>query len=474
VQIRGSVVDMTFPGGALPALNSAVVAERDDGEGLVIEVAQHLDARTVRGIAMHSTDGVMLDTPVRDTGGPISVPVGDCVLGRVLDVLGRPLDKKDPPAAKDIWPIHRPAPPLAVQRPAEELYETGIKAIDLLAPLVRGGKAGMFGGAGVGKTVIIMELIHTTVEQHAGVSVFAGIGERSREGQELWQEMIDSGVFERSVLVFGQMNEPPGARFRVGLAGLTMAEYFRDEAQQDVLLFIDNVFRFVQAGMEVSGLLGRMPSRVGYQPTLATEVGELQERICSTSAAAITSVQAVYVPADDYTDPACAHTFPHLDSSVVLSRRMAAEGLYPALDPLLSTSKLLSPDLVGQEHCDVAQDVRRAIAQYEDLKDIISMLGMEELSAEDRRTVERARRLQRFLTQPFFVTERFTGHEGLSVALKDTLTGCQAILAGELDDLPESAFYMIGTIEDAIRAAVSKPKRKEKATDEPGEAASEP
>jgi F-type H+-transporting ATPase subunit beta len=452
-QIRGSVVDAAFPAGALPALDEAIVVDRSDGAELVVEIAQHLDERTVRGIAMERTDGLVLGAPASATGAPMAMPVGEAVLGRVLDVLGRPLDQKPAPAARVTWPIHRPAPPLAQQKPAEELYETGVKAIDLLAPLVRGGKAGMFGGAGVGKTVLIMELIHTTVRHHAGVSVFAGIGERSREGQELWREMQASGVFDRSVLVFGQMSEPPGARFRVGLSALTIAEYFRDEAQQDVLLFIDNVFRFVQAGMEVSGLLGRMPSRVGYQPTLATEVGELQERICSTDQGAITSVQAVYVPADDFTDPACAHTFPHLDSSVVLSRRMAAEGLYPAIDPLESTSKLLSPDLVGEAHCRAAEEVRRVIAQYEDLKDIISMLGMEELSAEDRRTVERARRLQRFLTQPFFVTERFTGHAGVSVPLAEALRGVQAILAGDLDDLPEDAFLLAGTIDDVKKAA---------------------
>jgi F-type H+-transporting ATPase subunit beta len=471
VQVRGSVVDVAFPRGALPGLQEAVAARLEDGREIVIEVQQHLGDTAARGIAMSYTGGLCLDAPVRALGAPIRVPVGKPVLSRMLNVLGRPIDGGRSLDGAETRSIHRPAPPLYEQRPAEQMFETGIKGIDLLAPLVRGGKAGMFGGAGVGKTVIIMELIGATIKKHSGVSIFAGIGERSREGQELWEEMASSGVRDRSVLVFGQMNEPPGARFRVGLTALTMAEHFRDELQQDVLLFVDNVFRFVQAGMEMSGLLGRMPSRVGYQPTLANEIGDLQERICSTTAGAITSVQAVYVPADDFTDPACAHIFPHLDSSIVLSRNMAAEGLYPAIDPLNSASKLLDPYLVGKEHCDLAQEVRRVIAQYEDLKDIISMLGMEELSAEDRGVVQRARRLQRFLTQPFFVTEHFTGLAGVSVPLAETMAGCRAILEGECDDVPEAAFYMIGGVGEARKKAQKEvPRRTEDEAPEDAEA----
>ena len=471
-QVVGSVVDVAFARETLPNLNDALAVEMHDGE-LIVEVQQHINATTVRGVAMGRTEGLQLGAKVSPTGGPISVPVGDAVLGRMLDVLGHRIDLGDPIEAPVKWPIHRPAPPLCDQKPAEEFFATGIKAIDLLAPLVRGGKAGLFGGAGVGKTVLIMELIRGTVKQHSGVSVFAGIGERSREGQELWEEMRSTGVFEQSTLVFGQMNEPPGARFRLALSALTIAEYFRDEMNRDVLLFVDNIFRFVQAGMEVSGLLGRMPSRVGYQPTLPNEIGALQERICSTSAGAVTSVQAVYVPADDITDPACAHTFPHLDTSVVLSRRMAAEGLYPAIDPLNSTSKLLDPHLVGQEHCDLAQEVRRAIAQYEDLKDIISMLGMEELSGEDRRIVGRARSLQRFLTQPFFVTEQFTGMQGVAVPLDKTIDGCRRILSGEFDEQPESRFYMIGDvngISKSAKPAGGKPDEKNTGTEKTDDA----
>jgi len=418
----------------------------------VLEVQQHSGPNRVRTIAMSFTAGLQRGQPVRRTGRPISVPVGKAVLGRLLNVLGDTIDKDA--AIPDDAPrrsIHQPAPSLTEGQASDEIYETGIKVIDLLTPMPVGGKAGMFGGAGVGKTVLIMELIHTTLKKHKGVSVFGGIGERSREGLELWDEMRESGVLENSVLVFGQMNEPPGARFRTGLAALTISEHFRDEVGQNVLLFIDNVFRFVQAGMEVSGLLGRMPSRVGYQPTLATEIGDLEQRIGSRGRGAITSVQAVYVPADDLTDPACVHTFTHLDAAIVLARDMAAQGLYPAIDPLQSSSKLLDPRVVGDEHYELAQAVRRTIAHYKDLRDIISMLGMEELSEDDRRMVLRARHLQRFLTQPFFVTEQFTGTPGKRVPLDETIAGCQAILRGELDQAAESNLYMIGPIDEARR-----------------------
>ena len=461
VRVRGSVVDVAFDGG-LPALFEALVVERTDGgDPIVLEVQQHADPKRVRTIAMSFTAGLERGQPVRRTGAPICVPVGKPVLGRMLNVLGEAIDDGPPfDEATARRPIHQAAPTLAEERASDEIYETGIKVIDLLTPMPIGGKAGMFGGAGVGKTVLIMELIHTTLEKHKGVAVFSGIGERSREGLDLWHEMRESGVFGRSVLVFGQMNEPPGARFRTGLTALTISEYFRDEMGQDVLLFVDNVFRFVQAGMEVSGLLGRMPSRVGYQPTLASEIGDLEQRIGSKGRSAITSVQAVYVPADDLTDPACVHTFTHLDSAIVLSRDMAAQGLYPAVNPLDSSSKLLDPRTVGKEHYDLAQEVRRTIAHYNDLKDIISMLGMEELSEADRGVVLRARRLQRFLTQPFFVTEQFTGKEGRCVSLEETIAGCQAIIKGELDDVPETAFYMVGTIDEVRKGGVHVEGRK--------------
>jgi len=451
VGVRGSVVDVAFPAGELPALNDALDVTMADGRTLTVEVQQHLDQTTVRSVALEVTSGLMRGEPVHATGASITVPVGEAVLGRLIDVLGHPHDGK-PPFAADVerWPIHRPAPLLKHQSTVREPFMTGIKVIDLLAPLVRGGKAGMFGGAGVGKTVLIMELIRTTVERYQGVSVFAGVGERSREGHELLQELTGSGVIARTALVFGQMNEPPGARWRVGHAALTVAEYFRDAKHQDVLLLMDNVFRFVQAGSEVSGLLGRLPSRVGYQPTLATEIAALQERIASAAGAAITSIQAVYVPADDYTDPAVAETFSHLDSSIVLSRDMAAEGLYPAIDPLASTSILLDPQVVGADHFALAQQVRKTIAHYRDLQEIIALLGMEELSAADKTVVFRARRLLRFLTQPFLVTEAFTGMAGRTVDLKDTLAGCRAILDGHADDISESAFYMVGTFEEAV------------------------
>ncbi len=462
VRVRGSVVDVAFDG-ALPALFEALIVEPMDGgppiedrRPIVLEVQQHADPERVRTIAMSFTAGLQRGRPVRRTGGPIRVPVGKPVLGRMLNVLGEAIDDGEPfPDSTPRRPIHQPAPALTEERASDEIYETGIKVIDLLTPMPIGGKAGMFGGAGVGKTVLIMELIHTTLEKHSGVAVFGGIGERSREGLDLWDEMHESGVLDRSVLVFGQMNEPPGARFRTGLTALTISEYFRDELGQDVLLFIDNVFRFVQAGMEVSGLLGRMPSRVGYQPTLASEIGDLEQRIGSRGHSAITSVQAVYVPADDLTDPACVHTFTHLDAAIVLSRDMAAQGLYPAINPLDSSSKLLDPRTVGVEHDELAQEVRRTIAHYNDLKDIISMLGMEELSDVDRRVVLRARRLQRFLTQPFFVTEQFTGKPGRSVSLDETIAGCRAIVKGELDEAPETALYMIGAIDEARGEAIA-------------------
>ena len=444
------MVDVAFPAGELPALDEALELAIDARRRLVVEVHQHLDAHTVRTVAMEVTSGLRRGVSAVRTGGPLRVPVGSAVLGRLVNVLGQPVD--DGPAFPASVPrraIHGHAPPFQEQGAAREIFRTGIKVIDLLAPLVRGGKAGMFGGAGVGKTVLIMELIRTTVERYQGLSVFAGVGERSREGHELLLELRSSGILERTALVFGQMNEPPGARFRVGLSAVTVAEHFRDVEHRDVLLLMDNVFRFVQAGSEVSGLLGRLPSSVGYQPTLATEIAELQERVAISSGHSITAIEAVYVPADDYTDPAVAQTFNHLDSSIVLSRSMASEGLYPAIDPLASTSVLLDPAVVGEPHFALAQEVRRAIAHYRGLQEIISLLGIEELSAEDRLAVGRARRLIRFLTQPFMVTEGFTGHSGRTVDIEDTLAGCRAILRGEVDDLPEAAFYLIGTLADA-------------------------
>jgi F-type H+-transporting ATPase subunit beta len=414
----------------------------------------HLSRTRVRGIAMSFTAGLARRTGARATGRPITVPVGDTVLGRMINVVGDPIDSKGDvcvPGEEQCsrQPIHSRGPDVAEQLTGHEIFTTGMKVVDLLAPLAKGGKAGMFGGAGVGKTVLIMELIRNTADKHAGLSVFAGVGERSREGNDLWREMSEAGVLDKTVLVFGQMNEAPGARFRVPLTAVTVAEHFRDVQGKDVLLLIDNVFRFVQAGSEVSGLLGRMPSRVGYQPTLGSEVAELQERITSTRRGAITSIQAVYVPADDFTDPAAAETFSHLDSSITLSRRMASNGLYPAVDPLDSTSNLLNPDIVGERHYSVARKVREAIAHYRGLEDIINMLGLAELSAEDQRIVRRARRLTRFLTQPFFVTEHFTGKQGKLVSIEDTLAGCEAILSGDFDDVAESALYMIGGIEEA-------------------------
>jgi F-type H+/Na+-transporting ATPase subunit beta len=448
--VHGSVVDLSFAPGTLPAINEAVAIEWDLGPPLVAEVQQHLGPAMVRAVTLGGTAGLMRGTAARALGTPIRAPVGDAVLGRLLSVIGEPIDRGAPlPAEIEHRPIHGPAPPLERQSGAREIFHTGIKVIDLLAPLVAGGKAAMFGGAGVGKTVLIMELIRTTVERYSGISVFAGIGERLREGHELLLELGQSGVLARTALVFGQMNEPPGARWRAGLTALAIAEHFRDEAHENVLLLIDNVYRLVQAGGEVSGLLGRLPSRVGYQPTLASEIAEFEERIASVAGAAITSIQAVYVPADDFTDPAVAEIFSHLDSSIVLSRRMASEGMYPAIDPLGSTSSLLDPRLVGDVHYRTAQDVRRTIAHYRELQEIIALLGIEELSVADRTTVKRARLLMRFLTQPFMVTVAFTGKPGRTVELEATLTGCRTILDGQADDWAEGSFYMVGDLEEA-------------------------
>jgi F-type H+-transporting ATPase subunit beta len=450
VRVRGSVVDVKFAAGPLPALAEALVVDRGADASLLLEVQDHLNPHTLRAVAMQSTAGLRRGAAVARTGGPISVPVGEPVLGRLINVVGEPIDQLGGFGA-DVprWPIHRSAPAFSRQDPAREMFETGIKIIDLLAPFAKGGKAGMFGGAGVGKTVLITELIRTTVEHYSGISVFAGIGERSREGHELLGELRASGVLPRTALIFGQMNEPPGARWRVAMTALTVAEYFRYVVGRNVLLLMDNVFRFVQAGAEISGMLGRLPSRVGYQPTLTTEISDLQERITSVAGAAVTAIEAVYVPADDFTDPAVVETFRHLDSSIVLSRDMAAEGLYPAIDPLNSSSILLDPRVVGEEHYAVAEEVRRTIARYRELQEIISLLGVDELSAEDRLLVGRARRLQRFLTQPFLVTEQFTGRSGRSVPIGETLKGCRAILNGEGDKWAEQAFFMIGNLDDA-------------------------
>ena len=448
--VHGSVVDVRFPAGVLPAVDEGIEIERNECRPLIAEVQQHLDPSTVRAVALGNTAGLSRGVKVRATGASISVPVGDAVLGRLLNAVGEPADLGPPfPADTEYRPIHAPAPAIDRLGAGLEIFHTGIKVIDLLAPLVTGGKAAMFGGAGVGKTVLIMELIRTTVERHSGISVFAGIGERSREGHELLLELRQSGVLARTALVFGQMNEPPGARWRAGLTALAIAEHFRDAAHENVLLLIDNVYRLVQAGSEVSGLLGRLPSRVGYQPTLASEIAELEERIASVAGAAITSIQAVYVPADDFTDPAVAEIFSHLNSSIVLSRDMASEGMYPAIDPLASTSTLLDPRLVGETHYRTAQDVRKTIAHYRDLQEIIALLGIEELSATDRQAVKRARHLMRFLTQPFMVTVAFTGKPGRAVELDDTLAGCRAILDGEADHWAESSLYMVGGLDEA-------------------------
>jgi F-type H+-transporting ATPase subunit beta len=449
--IRGSIIDAEFAH-SLPALYHQLTVD-PQGRAVVCEVQQHVGGGAVRAVAMSSTLGLSRGMPVEDCGRPLSVPVSPDLLGRMLDGLGQPLDGKPPLDYTEHRPIHRAPPTLTEQHPAEEIFQTGIKAIDLLAPLQRGGKAGLFGGAGVGKTVLITELIKNTVEFYRGISLFCGIGERSREGEELYREMQEAGVLDRTVLIFGQMGEAPGARWRVAYAALTIAEYFRDNGSRDVLLLIDNIFRFVQAGMEVSGLLGRLPSRVGYQPTLASELAGVQERIASSQRGSITSVQAVYVPADDFTDPAAAHTFGHLSASIVLSRGMASQGLYPAIDPLASNSKLLLPAVVGERHYQVAQEVRQTLAEYGQLKDIIAMLGLEELSQRDRQVVGRARRLERFLTQPFFSTEQFTGITGRRVSIADTVEGCRRVLAGDYDHYPESALYMLGTIDEATPPA---------------------
>jgi F-type H+/Na+-transporting ATPase subunit beta len=450
IAVRGAVVDVGFEPAELPRLDEALIVEWDQSETLIIEVQAHLDERTVRGVALQATAGLKRGVPVRASGNPVMVPIGDAVLGRLLDVTGMARDGGVPlPADMQRTPIHRTAPPLGARSQTTAIFETGIKIIDLLAPLPQGGKAAMFGGAGVGKTVLVMELIHAMVKSYQGISVFAGIGERSREGHELLVEMQRSGVLDRSVLVYGQMNEPPGARWRVGLTALTIAEYFRDQKRQNVLLLMDNVFRFVQAGSEVSGLLGRLPSRVGYQPTLDTEVAALHERIASVAGVSVTAIEAVYMPADDFTDPAVTAISSHLDSMIVLARSMAAEGMYPAVDPLRSSSILLDPSVVGEEHYSIAEEVREAIAHYKELQDIIALLGIEELSTQDRLIVARARRLQRFLTQPFAVTEAFTGKPGRSVTLVETLKGCRTILAGTCDHWAESSLYMVGTIDEA-------------------------
>jgi F-type H+/Na+-transporting ATPase subunit beta len=461
IQITGPVIDVEFPPGELPAIYSALEIERPktdgadaDGDGtLVVEVQQHLGNNWVRAVAMSSTDGLARGLDVKDTGAPITVPVGEATLGRVFDVLGHAIDGKDPVKSKTNLPIHREPPKFDEMETEAQIFETGIKVIDLIAPFKRGGKVGVFGGAGVGKTVIIQELIRNIAAEHGGYSVFAGVGERSREGNDLLGEMTESGVIDKTVMVFGQMNEPPGARQRVGLTALTMAEYFRDEEGRDILLFIDNIFRFTQAGSEVSALLGRMPSAVGYQPTLATEMGDLQERITSTKKGSITSLQAIFVPADDYTDPAPATTFGHLDSTIRLERSIVELGIYPAVDPLTSTSTVLDPRVVGEEHFEVAREVQRTLQRYKDLQDIIAILGMDELSEDDKVTVTRARRLQRFMSQPMFVAEQFTGRPGKYTTLAETVSGFREILDGKHDALPEQAFYLAGTIADVVENA---------------------
>jgi len=463
IQVMGPVVDVEFPPGALPEIYTALRVSNlsiDEREGnLVLEVAQHLGENTVRCVAMDTTDGLVRGQAAANTGDGIRIPVGNATLGRIMNVIGEPVDERGPIESQHSLPIHRPAPSFVDQATSVEALETGIKVVDLIAPYPKGGKVGLFGGAGVGKTVVIMELINNIAKEHAGYSVFGGVGERTREGNDLWHEMMDAKlsdgttVLDKAALVYGQMNEPPGARARVGLSALTAAEYFRDEEGKDVLLFIDNIFRFTQAGSEVSALLGRIPSAVGYQPTLSTEMGELQERITSTKKGSITSVQAIYVPADDLTDPAPATAFTHLDATTVLSRQIAELGIYPAVDPLDSTSRILDPQVVGTEHYDVARGVQQVLQKYKDLQDIIAILGMDELSEEDKLTVARARKLQRFLSQPFHVAEQFTGSPGVYVRLADTIRGFKEILDGKHDDLPEQAFYMVGTIEEAVAKA---------------------
>jgi F-type H+/Na+-transporting ATPase subunit beta len=460
VQVIGPVVDVEFEPGVLPAIYNALevpgIEVKDVfsySQKLVLEVAQHLGESTVRTVAMASTDGLVRGAKVRDTGRPISVPVGKGTLGRILNIVGEPVDKLGPVASEKTYPIHRPAPAFDQQSTSVQMLETGIKVVDLLEPYTKGGKTGLFGGAGVGKTVLIQELIHNIAKHHGGISVFAGVGERTREGNDLWLEFKESGIIEKTALIYGQMTEPPGSRLRVGLTALTVAEYFRDEEGQDVLLFIDNIFRFTQAGSEVSALLGRMPSAVGYQPTLGTEMGTLQERITSTKRGSITSVQAIYVPADDITDPAPATAFAHLDATTVLSRQISELGIYPAVDPLASTSRILDPRILGEEHYRTARAVQLTLQRYKDLQDIIAILGMEELSEEDKLTVARARKIQRFLSQPFFVAETFTGAPGKYVSLAETVRGFREVVEGKHDELPEQAFYMVGGIEEAVEKA---------------------
>jgi F-type H+-transporting ATPase subunit beta len=453
VRVAGVVVDAEFAAGDLPPILNALEIEREGQPPLVVEVQEHIDTHTVRGIAMERTTGLQRGVRVHDTGQPIHVPVGRATLGRIFNVLGQPLDDGPPPAESEQRSIHLSSPPLSEQRVAQDVFTTGIKAIDLLCPYPRGGKVGLFGGAGVGKTFLIIELIRQTISDHSGIALFTGVGERTREGNELWLQMKESDVLGSTILVFGQMNEPPGARLRVPLTALTMAEYFRDQEDRNVLLFVDNIYRYILAGAEVSALLGRLPSAVGYQPTLDSEMAMLQERITTTSCGSVTSIQAVYVPADDITDPAVVATFAHLDAATVLSREYSRQGFYPAMDPLESKSKLLSPDGVGWEHYTVAEDVRATLARYQQLRDIVAILGIDELSEDDQTAVRRARRVQRFLTQPFFVAESFTGLSGRSVPLDETLRGFREILEGRHDDLPEQAFYMVGTIDEAIQKA---------------------
>ncbi len=458
-QIIGPVVDVEFPAGELPEIRNALkIARSSEGNGdsngeIIVEVAQHLGENAVRAVSMSPTEGLVRGLQVEDTGRPISVPVGREVLGRILNVVGEPVDNGPPVGAKERYPIHRSAPELVDQSTSTEMFETGIKVIDLLEPYTKGGKTGLFGGAGVGKTVIIMELIRNIAAEHEGIAVFAGVGERTREGNDLYLEMKESGVLDRTALIYGQMTEPPGARLRVGLTGLTVAEYFRDTEGLDTLLFIDNIFRFTQAGSEVSALLGRMPSAVGYQPTLATEMGDLQERITSTKNGSVTSVQAIYVPADDLTDPAPATAFAHLDATTVLSRQIAELGIYPAVDPLDSTSRILDPRIIGEEHYTVARDIQQVLQRYKDLQDIIAILGMDELSEEDKIVVSRARKIQRFLSQPFHVAEQFTGTPGKYVPIKETISGFKELVDGKLDHIPEQAFYMVGNLEEALQKA---------------------
>ncbi|MFC1860953.1 F0F1 ATP synthase subunit beta [Chloroflexota bacterium] len=452
VQVIGTVVDVEFPPDELPSLYGAIEIPRDGGK-IVLEVQDHIGNNWVRCLAMSPTDGLERGAEAIDTGAALRVPVGKATLGRLFNVMGDPLDNIGEVKAEEYWPIHRPAPSFQEQETTTQVLETGLKVIDLVTPFTKGGKVGAYGGAGVGKTVIIMELIRNIATEHGGTSVFTGIGERSREGNDLWHEMKDSGVIDKTVLVFGQMNEPPGVRFRIGMTGLTMAEYFRDVEGQDVLLFIDNIYRYTLAGMEVSALLGRMPSAVGYQPTLSTEVGDLEERITSTKKGSITSFQAIYVPADDYTDPGVATTFGHLDAVIALERSIAAQGLYPAVDPLTSSSRILDPNVIGEEHYRVARDVQQVLQRYKDLQDIIAILGIEELSEEDKLTVARARRIQRFLSQPMFVTEVFTGRPGRYVPVEETVRGFKEILEGKHDSQPEQAFYMVGTIDEVAERA---------------------